>query len=74
MPHHVVAIVGMLLIDILGPVLQLPEWVADLSLARHYGEPMIGNWDTTGIVASLALAIGGLLIAAWGFSRRDLRG
>jgi hypothetical protein len=26
------------------------------------------------MVASLALAIGGVLIGAWGFSRRDLRG
>jgi putative exporter of polyketide antibiotics len=64
----------MLLIDILGPILELPERVLDLSLARHYGEPMLGNWDPIGILASLALAFGGLLIGAWGFSRRDLRG
>lgn len=73
-PTVVVVIVSMLLIDILGPILQLPEIVQDLSLARHYGEPMIGSWDPVGIVASLALAIGGLLVGAWGFSRRDLRG
>jgi ABC-2 type transport system permease protein len=73
-PTVIVVVVGMLLIDILAPVLGLPEWVADLSLARHYGEPMIGNWDLVGIFASLALAIGGLLVGAWGFSRRDLRG
>jgi ABC-2 type transport system permease protein len=73
-PTVVVVIVGMLLIDILGPVLQLPEWVSNLSLARHYGEPMIGTWNPVGVIASLALAIGGLLIGAWGFSRRDLRG
>jgi hypothetical protein len=35
---------------------------------------MIGNWDPVGIAASLALAVGGLLIGAWRFSRRDLRG
>jgi ABC-2 type transport system permease protein len=73
-PTVIVVVVGMLLIDILAPVLGLPEWVADLSLARHYGEPMIGNWDLVGTFASLALAIGGLLVGAWGFSRRDLRG
>jgi ABC-2 type transport system permease protein len=73
-PTVVVVIVGMLLIDILAPILELPEWVADLSLAGHYGEPMIGNWDPVGIVASLTLAIGGLLIGAWGFGRRDLHG
>ena len=62
------------MIDILGPLLELPEAVQNLSLARHYGEPMIGSWDPVGVVASLALAISGLLIGAWGFSRRDLRG
>ena len=74
MPTVVVVIVGMLLIDILGPILELPQIIQDLSLARHYGEPMIGSWDPVGIIASLALAFGGLLIGAWGFSRRDLRG
>ena len=73
-PTVIVVVVGMLLIDILAPILELPEWVTNLSLAHHYGEPMIGSWDPVGIVASLALAFGGLLIGAWGFSRRDLRG
>jgi ABC-2 type transport system permease protein len=73
-PTVIVVLVGMLMIDILGPLLELPEAVQNLSLARHYGEPMIGSWDPVGVVASLALAISGLLIGAWGFSRRDLRG
>jgi ABC-2 type transport system permease protein len=73
-PTVIVVVVGMLLIDILAPILELPEWVTNLSLAHHYGEPMIGSWDPVGVVASLALAIGGVLIGAWGFSRRDLRG
>ena len=73
-PTVIVVVVGMLLIDILAPILELPEWVANLSLAGRYGEPMIGSWDPVGIVASLALAAGGLVIGAWGFSRRDLRG
>jgi putative exporter of polyketide antibiotics len=73
-PTVIVVVVGMLLIDILAPVLGLPDWVTNLSLAGQYGEPMIGNWDPVGIVASLTLAAGGLLIGALGFSRRDLRG
>jgi ABC-2 type transport system permease protein len=73
-PTVIVVIVGMLLMDILAPILELPEWVTNLSLAGHYGEPMIGNWDPVGIVASLALAVGGLVVGAWGFGRRDLRG
>ena len=32
----------------------------------------VGVWDPVGIVASLALAIGGVAIGAWGFRRRDL--
>jgi ABC-2 type transport system permease protein len=71
-PAVIVVVVGMLLIDILAPILGLPVWVTNLSLAGRYGEPMIGNWDPVGIAASLALAAGGLLIGAWRFSRRDL--
>jgi putative exporter of polyketide antibiotics len=64
--------VGTILIDILAPVLRLPDWVRDLALTAHFGEPMLGNWDPLGIFISLGLAIGGLAFGAWGFSRRDL--
>jgi ABC-2 type transport system permease protein len=73
-PAVIVAVVGVLLIDILAPLLELPEWVGNLALSSQYGEPMVGSWDPAGIVASLALAIGGLVVGAWGFSRRDLQG
>jgi hypothetical protein len=33
---------------------------------------MVGVWDAGGIVACLAIAIGGLLIGGWGVSRRDI--
>jgi ABC-2 type transport system permease protein len=69
-----VVVVVSLMIDILAPILDLPEWVGDLVLASHYGEPMVGNWDPVGVVAALALALGGLAIGAWGFARRDLKG
>jgi ABC-2 type transport system permease protein len=68
-----VAVVALLMIDILVPALNLPDWVGELALRSHYGEPMVGNWNPVGIVVSLALAIGGLALGAWGFSRRDLR-
>jgi hypothetical protein len=35
---------------------------------------MLGSWDPVGVTVSLALAFGGLLLGAWGFARRDLRG
>jgi ABC-2 type transport system permease protein len=70
---YVVA-VAMILLDVIVPVLQLPDWVHDLALTAHFGEPMLGSWDPVGIVVSLALAVGGLGIGAWGFARRDLAG
>jgi ABC-2 type transport system permease protein len=69
----VVVVVASLLIDIIAPLLELPAWVSDLVLASHYGEPLVGNWDPVGIAVSVVLALGGLAIGAWGFSRRDLQ-
>ena len=66
--------IGTFLLDMLAPILRLPDWVAQLALTTHLGEPMVGAWDATGIVACLVLAIGGLVIGAWGMSRRDVGG
>lgn len=35
---------------------------------------MVGDWHPVGVAASLVLAVGGMLIDAWGLSRRDVRG
>jgi ABC-2 type transport system permease protein len=69
----VLVVVGSLMIDIIAPLLELPDWVSNLVLTSHFGQPMLGSWDHTGVIASVVLAVGGLLIGAWGFSRRDLR-
>jgi ABC-2 type transport system permease protein len=61
-------------IQIIGPALGLPDIVRDLALTSHYGFTMLGEWDWVGLAASTALAIGGILVGAWGFRRRDLRG
>ena len=66
--------VGTILIEIVAPALQLPEWVHELAMTAHFGEPMLGSWDPVGIVACLVLAVGGLAIGTLAFSRRDLRG
>jgi hypothetical protein len=42
-------------------------------LARRVPKSLF-DLSLVGILASLALAFGGLLLGAWGFSRRDLRG
>lgn len=62
------------LIALLAPPLELPDWVAQLALTTHFGQPMIGEFDPVGIVVSIVLAVGGILLGAWGMSRRDVRG
>ena len=41
-------------------------------IVAHLGQPMIGIWDWVGMGACVALAVGGLLLGAWGMSRRDV--
>ena len=60
------------LIDLLVPPLNLPDALHQLALTAHYGQPMVGQWDAVGIVASIAIAIGGTLVGAWGITRRDI--
>ena len=33
---------------------------------------MVGNWDPAGVVVCLTLAVCGLLLGAWGMTRRDV--
>jgi hypothetical protein len=33
---------------------------------------MVGEYDPVGVVACLALAVTGILLGAWGMSRRDV--
>ena len=65
-------VVASYLVDLLAPPLKLPDWVHQLALTAHMGQPMVGRWDVVGIVACLAIAVGGILLGAWGVSRRDV--
>jgi putative exporter of polyketide antibiotics len=60
------------LLGLLAPALKLPDWVAGLALTSHYGQPMIGDWDMSGVILSILIAVGGILIGAWGITRRDI--
>jgi ABC-2 type transport system permease protein len=60
------------LIDLVAPPLNLPDWVHQLALTAHLGQPMVGRWDPFGITACLAIAVGGIAIGAWGVTRRDI--
>ena len=67
-----ILVIATYLLDLLAPPLNLPDWVHQLALTAHFGTPMLGSWDPVGIVACLALAIGGTLVGAWGIRRRDI--
>jgi putative exporter of polyketide antibiotics len=69
-----VVVIATYLIDLLVPALDLPDRVHQLALTAHLGQPMVGVWDATGVVACLVLAVGGLALGALGFARRDVRG
>ena len=62
------------LIDLVAPALKLPDWVHQLALTAHIGQPMVGVWDWGGIAACLVLAVGGVLVSGWAVARRDVRG
>jgi ABC-2 type transport system permease protein len=65
-------VVGTYLVDLLAPPLKLPDWFHQLALTAHLGQPMVGIWDPAGIVACLLVGGGGILLGAWGVSRRDV--
>jgi len=62
------------LVDLVGGDLGIPDAIHQVALSTHMGQPMVGVWDPVGIVACLALAVGGLAVGTWAFGRRDLRG
>jgi putative exporter of polyketide antibiotics len=67
-----IVVVATYLLDLLVPPLGLPDWLHQLALTAHFGQPMVGIWDMTGVVACLAIAFGGVLLGAWGIARRDI--
>lgn len=73
-PFVVVFIVATWFLQLLGPLLGLPELVTDMAITSHFGQPMVGVWNLAGVVAALAIGVGGIVIGAVGFARRDLRG
>lgn len=65
-------VIATFLIDLIAPALKWPDWVHQLALTSHMGQPMIGTWDLAGIVACLVFALGGLALSSWGMRRRDV--
>ena len=73
-PAVVAVAIGTFLVDLFAPILRLPDWVDQLALTAHLGQPMTGAWDGWGLIACAALAVGGLVVGAWGMCRRDVGG
>jgi ABC-2 type transport system permease protein len=67
-----VVVIATYLGDLLATPLGWPDWIHELALSAHFGQPMIGTWDLTGVVASLAILAVGTAIGAWGIGRRDI--
>jgi ABC-2 type transport system permease protein len=65
-------VVVMYLIDLIVPALKLPDWVHQLALTAHLGQPMVGIWDPAGVVVCVAMAAGGLVVAGLGVRSRDV--
>jgi ABC-2 type transport system permease protein len=67
-----VLVIATFLVNLLAPALDLPDWIHQLALTAHLGQPMVGIWDIPGMLACVVIAIGGLLLGAWGLQRRDV--
>ncbi|OGO57191.1 MAG: hypothetical protein A2Z32_05525 [Chloroflexi bacterium RBG_16_69_14] len=67
-------VIATYLIDLIAPPLKLPDWVHQLALTAHFGQPMTGTWDLGGVVACVVIAVGGIALGAWGMGRRDVNG
>ena len=65
-------VIATFLLDLVAPALRLPDWVNQLALTAHLGQPMIGAWDWSGIAICVVLAAVGLGLSGWGMSRRDV--
>jgi hypothetical protein len=71
-PVTVVLGMAFYLLDLIGSILDLPDYIVDLALNRHLGRPILGVYDGPGMALCAALAIGGVLACAWGMRRRDV--
>jgi ABC-2 type transport system permease protein len=73
-PFVVVFVLLTWFVQTVGGILKVPDPVMELTLTSHYGQTFVGVWDWVGVAVSIALALGGIVVGAWGFARRDLRG
>ncbi len=65
-------VIATFLLDSLGAALRLPDPILQLSLYKHLGQPMSGIFDPVGLLAATIMTVGGLGVAVWGLTRRDV--
>lgn len=72
-PVVVVFVLVTWFVQVVGGIVHFPDAVMQLVLTTHLGQTFVGVWDWAGVAACVVLAIGGIAVGAWGFTRRDLR-
>ncbi len=60
------------LTDLLRTLLSLPSWMVNLSMFRHYGNPIVHGLDWEAFFTMLAIAAVTLALSVWQFSIRDV--
>jgi ABC-2 type transport system permease protein len=73
-PVVVIVVLLTWFVQLLGPLLGLPDFIQQLALTNHIGQPMVGVWDWAGLATLTVIAVAGMALGTWGFQRRDLRG
>ena len=71
-PVTLVLGLGFFLLDIIGSILRLPDWVLGIALQRHLGHPIVGDFDPAGMILCAAIAVAGVALCAGGMERRDI--
>jgi len=71
-PVTVALAFGFFLWELIGSIARFPRELLDLSLSRHLGQPLIGEYDWPGMALCAALAVGGVVAAMLGMRRRDI--
>lgn len=67
------ALLGVLaFVGFLGPLLELPDWVYDLSPIEHVPDLPVADFTVTPLLVLTAIAVGLLAVGLIGFRRRDV--
>lgn len=63
---------GSFAVELLGGILNWPDWTQKLSIFTLYGNPLVKGLDWGNTLALLAVAVVALVVATWRFARKDI--